>query len=174
MGLVPALRRYGSSSGDAQNVFSINPATYAYANFVDDTEKVFQYVPSTGSKMAFCGAGMLSYWSKMEQASGIHAQSDWSVVIEGTQRDSLGFNFRTLVTPHGLISLIPTPALRGPYNNYMIVVDDEHLQHIIFRRPKFQANIKTDDAYDGIKDQLFSDEGLGLTLMEAHSLWKLV
>ena len=174
MGIVTALRRYGATSGDAQNVFSINPATYAYSSFVDDTEKVFQYVPSTGVKTAFCGAGMLSYWSKMATSSGIHSNSDWNVTLEASQRDTLGFNFRNLIAPHGTVRLIPTPAMRGPYNDYMIIVDEEHLQHIMYRKPMFQANIKTDNAYDGIKDQYFSDEGLGLTLMEAHSLWKLV
>jgi len=173
MGIIPALRRYGSTSGVAKNLIEIDEATYSYSNFVDDTEKVFRYVPSVGVKYGFAGAGMLSYWSKMEQTSGIHANSGWSVTIEGTQRDSLGFNYRTLITPHGQIRLIPTPALRGPYANTMLVIEKEQMQHIVYRKPMFQANIKTDNAYDGIKDQYFSDEGVGFTLMEAHSYWWL-
>ena len=66
MGLVTAIEKYGKSSGDDQNIFTVSAASYKYANFVDDMEKVFQYVPEAGVKLAFCGAGAMSYWSKME------------------------------------------------------------------------------------------------------------
>ena len=37
----------------------------------------------------------------------------------------------------------------------------------------YQANIKTDNAFDGVKDQYMSDEGLGIQLIEIHSLFKI-
>jgi hypothetical protein len=36
------------------------------------------------------------------------------------------------------------------------------------------ANIKTDDAYDGVKDQYFSDEGVRIGLIKTHSIWEFV
>ena len=72
-----------------------------------------------------------------------------------------------------MLQLIPTPSLRGPYNKSMVVVSDENLSLMQYRRPKFQANIKQDNAYDGVKDQYFSDEGIGLTLIESHKLFKI-
>ena len=102
----------------------------------------------------------------MAGSSGLAGNSGWTVNLGDMKRDSLGFNYRVLETPHGMLQLIPTPALRGQYNKYMVVVSDENLFHA-------QANIKTDNAFDGVKDQYMSDEGLGIQLIESHSLFKI-
>ena len=136
-------------------------------------EKVFQYVPEAGVKRAFVGAGALGYWSKMAGSSGLAGNSGWTVNLGDMKRDSLGFNYRVLETPHGMLQLIPTPALRGQYNKYMCVVSDENLFHAQYRPAQYQANIKTDNAFDGVKDQYMSDEGLGIQLIESHSLFKI-
>lgn len=172
-GILTALEDYGATSGDDQNVFTVSEATYAYSNFVDDMEKVFQYVPESGMKMAFCGMGAMSYWSKMEGASGFAGNSGWTVNISGSERSSMGFNYRQLETPHGVLMLIPTPVLRGPYNKHMVVISEENLFHAVYRPPVYQTNIKTDNAFDGVKDQYMSDEGIGITLIESHKLFKI-
>lgn len=174
-GIVSALEKYGESTStqDAQNIFTISEASYSYGNFVDDMEKVFQYVPEAGVKRAFVGAGALGYWSKMAGDSGLSGNSGWSVNLGDMKRDSLGFNYRVLETPHGMLQLIPAPALRGQYNKHMVVVSDENLFHAQYRPAMYQANIKTDNAFDGVKDQYMSDEGLGIQLIESHSLFKI-
>ena len=173
-GIVSALEKYGESTSthDAQNVFTVD-SSYAYGDFVDDMEKVFQYIPEAGVKRAFCGAGALGYWSKMAGASGLAGNSGWTVSLGDMKRDSLGFNYRVLETPHGMLQLIPTPALRGPYNKYMAVVSDENLFHAVYRPSLYQTNIKTDNAFDGVKDQYMSDEGVGIQLIESHHLFKI-
>ena len=171
-GIISALENYAISSGDDQNNFTVS-SSYAYGDFVDDMEKVFQYVPESGVKRAFCGAGALGYWSKMAGASGIAGNSGWTVSLGDMKRDSLGFNYRVLETPHGMLQLIPTPALRGPYNKYMAVVSDENLFHAVYRPSLYQTNIKTDNAFDGVKDQYMSDEGVGIQLIESHHLFKI-
>ena len=65
------------------------------------------------------------------------------------------------------------PALRGDYNKWMLVVDDSNLFHAQYRAPMYQTNIKTDNAFDAVKDQYFSDEGVGISLIESHSLFKI-
>ena len=174
-GIIPALEDYGYASGDDQNKFVVGNS-YSYADFVDDMEKVFQYVPESGVKRAFCGAGALGYWSKMASASGsnvMSSNSGWTVNIGDMKRDALGFNYRVLETPHGMLQLIPTPALRGPYNKHMLVVSDENLFHAQYRPMVYQANIKTDNAFDGVKDQYMSDEGVGIQLIESHKLFTI-
>ena len=172
-GIVSALEQYGESGDeDYQNIFTIDDA-YTYSDFVDDTEKVFQYVPESGVKRAFVGAGALGYWSKMDGTNFNAGQSGWTVNLSDMKRDSYGFNYRILETPHGIIQLIPTPALRGYYNKYMVVVSDENLFHAQYRPAMYQANIKSDNAFDGVKDQYMSDEGLGIQLIESHSLFKI-
>jgi len=172
-GIVSAIEEYGNSSGDDQSIFTVSEGSYSYSDFVDDMEKVFQYVPENGVKRAFVGAGALGYWSKLGGTGGLAGNSSWTVNLGDMKRDSLGFNYRVLETPHGMIQLIPTPALRGPYNKYMLVVEDANLFHAQYRSPMFQANIKTENAYDGVKDQYFSDEGVGISLIESHSLFKI-
>ena len=171
-GIVSALNAYGAASGDDQSVYTID-SSYKYGDFVDDMEKVFQYVPTSGVKRAFCGAGALGYWSKMAGSEGFAGGSGWTVNLSDMKRDTLGFNYKVLETPHGIMQLIPTPALRGPNNKYMLVIDDDNLFHSQYRSPMYQTNIKTNNAYDGVKDQYFSDEGIGITLIESHNLFKI-
>lgn len=171
-GIVSAINTYGLSSGDDQSIFTVD-SSYGYGDFVDDMEKVFQYIPESGVKRAFCGAGALGYWSKMAGSSGMAGNSGWTVSLGDMKRDSLGFNYRVLETPHGMLQLIPTPALRGPYNKYMAVVSDENLFHAVYRPSVYQTNIKTDNAFDGVKDQYMSDEGVGIQLIESHHLFKI-
>ena len=176
-GILEALLAYGVSAttSDDQNIFSIPEATYKYSNFVDDMEKVFQYYPEDGVKTMFCGHGMLSFWSKLEQQSGIAKNSGWQVKLSDMKRDTLGFNYRLLETPHGLIQLVPTPVLtRSPYNKYGIVVDKSNVMHAIYEAPRYAQNIKTDNAPLYQKDEYFSYEGLGIQLIESHKLFKLV
>ena len=173
-GIIPAILNYGASSGEYQNYFTCSEASYTYSNFVDDMEKIFQYVPTSGVKKAFVGAGALGYWSKMAGNSGFAGNNGWSVNLGDMKRDALGFNYRTLETPHGMLQMIPTPALRGPWNKTMLIVDDDNLFHSQYRAPMYQTNIKTDNAYDGVKDQYMSDEGIGITNINSHSLIKIV
>tara|TARA_R110002110_G_scaffold77122_8_gene202730 strand:+ start:155 stop:1477 length:1323 start_codon:yes stop_codon:yes gene_type:complete len=172
-GILESIRRYGSTSGDDQNNFTISEATYSYNNFVDDMEKVFQYVPESGSKIAFAGRGAMSYWSKIEGAKGLAGNSGWNIQMGPTERNSLGFNYRQLETPHGVLLLVPTPVLRGADNKTMLVVSEENLFHAVYRPPVYQTNIKTDDAFDGVKDQYMSDEGVGITLLESHKRFSI-
>jgi hypothetical protein len=177
MGILEALLRYGNTSGSDQNVFTIPQANYSYATFVGQMESVFQYYPEDGVKDMLCSAKMLSYWSIMEGTgvtTGIAKKSGWTVNIGDVQRDKLGFNYRMLDTPHGMLRLINCPSLtRSPYNGYGIIIDKNNLQYNQYRPDQFQQNIKTEDAFDGQKDQYFSDAGLGITLIESHKLFYL-
>ena len=172
-GLITAIEAYGDSSGEDQSIFDINTATYSYSDFVDDMEKVFQYVPENGVKTALVGGTALSYWSKIDGGSGLVGQSNWTVNMSDVKKDSLGFNYRLLDTPHGTLKLVWAPVLRGYRAGNMVVISDENLSLKQYRPSKFQANIKTDNAYDGVKDQYFSDEGVGIELIESHKLFRL-
>ena len=173
MGIIPALEKHGADSGYGQNVFKSTEIN-EYGKFVDAMEKVFQYVPTAGMKRAFVGAGALGYFSKQGTDATANdgawaKEGGWTVNLGDMKRDTLGFNYRVLETPHGMIQMIPTPALRGPYNKHMIIVDEDNLFHAQYRAPQFQASIQENDA-DYVKDQYFSDEGIGISMIESHSL----
>lgn len=176
MGVIPAIYRYGEDdvTADDQNIFEIPAGSYSFSDLVEDTEKIFQYVPDSGELDAFCGRGVMSYWSKVDADTGFVAKSGIGVHLHNWETGSLGFSFRRLETPHGVINLIPTPALRGAYNNTMLVVNTPDLTRAQYRPDSFNANIKTDDGYDGVKDEYFGDSGIGMTLIEKHSVWSVV
>lgn len=182
MGIVAGIEKYGYGrigTGFAQtsaddrvvNEFEINASTYKYSNFVDDMELVFQFIPEAGSKTALCGAGAMSYFSKMDGTAYMAGKSGWQIKLSDTKTNgALGFNYRQLETPHGVLDLVMAPAFKGPRKNQMLILSDENLSHIQYRAPKFRANIKTDNAPDLVKDEYFSDEGVGYTLIESHKL----
>jgi len=173
MGMIPAIYKYGSRTGAYKNIFDINGQTYGWRDFVKDTETLFQYVPGSGVKRAACGMGAISYWSILSGGEGFMKNSKWKVEISDFSRGSLGFNIRTLVTPHGLVELFWDPALSGPYHNTMMIYDPDHVSRVVYRNQSYRTNIKTDNDYDGIKDSFFADEGLRMNLIEAHSVWNI-
>lgn len=174
MGIIPTINRYGKTSGDSQNIFTVSKATYKYNTFVADMEKVFQYVPEAGYKIAFCGPGAMTFWGQADASAGFIKNSGLVVNLDNLERDGLGFNFRRLLTPHGELRLVYSYGLRGPiYTNYMLIVDPSDLKHVSYRPMKYSTNVKTDNAYDGVKDQIMSDEGVGITMVEKHALMKI-
>jgi hypothetical protein len=134
------------------------------------SEKMFQYDGDRGEKFAFCGPGVLSYFSSIDGTNGFTGKSGWQVKISDMARNNLGFNIRTLETPHGVLHLVPTKALKYQYNNTCLVVDHSHLFQAIFEKPEFKNNIKTDNDYNGVKDVYTSDEGIGIQLQESHQI----
>jgi len=173
MGIISAIRRYGAASGDNQNLFNIDPTSYKYADFVDQMEKVFRNIPSSGMKTALCGGGALSFWSKAANDTGFFKNSGWSVSLQNWERDSLGFRFQRLTTPHGEIKLVNAPILRGFYNNTMVVIDEDNVGIKQFRPFTFETNIKKENMYDGIKDGWMYDAGLHINLIETHALFTI-
>lgn len=172
-GIISALIRYGTSTttSDSQNIFTINPGTYKYSNFVDDSKKIFQYVPDSGEKIGICGMDMYAYWSKID--NNIISKSGGQIQLRPQEQGAFGYRISRLVTPGGNIQLVYNPIMRGPWSKYMVIVDPSNVEHVQYRPATYQTNIKTDNAFDGIKDVYQNDEGLGITLLETHSLWKL-
>jgi len=135
MGIISAIYRYGSTSGDTQNIFSVPSASYDYGQFVDDMEKIFR---NTGS--IFTNSGVTI-----------------NVSMDGMRNEEFGFNFNKLVTPHGVVQLVYAPVLRNEYANHMVIVEPDNLSIKEFRPFRYSANVKTEDDYDGVKDAWLYD-----------------
>ena len=168
-GIVRAIELYGSAAdgNQYQSLFNIPSATYTYGDFIDDLEIVFQYVPNSGSKPGFVGSGALGFWSKKVMSS-----DNWGLELEN-RVDELGAKVKTLLTPHGDINLNLSHAMKYEHKNQMLIVDPRNIEYVEYRPSRFSANIKTDDGYDGIKDEYFSDAGLGITNIKAHQLFNI-
>lgn len=177
MGLFSAFHRYGitSDDNDQQNVFTRVKANYTYDDFVDDSEKIFQYSPSGGVKVAYCGPGALSFWSKVG-ADGLKTSSGQRINVSMTdpQETALGLRFRELHTPHGVVQLVRDEVLRGmPEHSWMYIVDEDNIGLVQYESDEFRQNIETDNAPNYQKDEFYSNMGLKLCLMKSHALIKL-
>jgi len=181
-GAFSAIYNYGSSTttSDDQNIFPINQATYSYANWVDDTEKMFDENPE-GTLPMFVGAGLLSYFNKLEGTSGsagVTKNSDWKVLFPKMNKErtsTLGFNIKEWESPHGVIQFVRTPVMTKDPFAYKagLMVDPANLSHMVFRSPEYQQNIVTDNAPDYQKNQYFSDEGIAITNIYNHNIMYL-
>ena len=185
-GVIPSILKFGTayntstsnSAGRKANVFSVTNATSPGANdvktfdqFIGMTENLFATIPSSSeSRVLFCGAGLISHFSN----PGLALYTDSSFQLTEPVKGQYGFNVRKLVTPHGEINLVHAPVLRGNWRNYGVMVDTDYVKQYTFRPTTYQANIKTDNAYDGVKDQIMSDEGIGLSMLEKHAVIKVV
>jgi len=166
-GIVSLLRRHGTSG---ENTFSRSYAAFDFDAFVDDMQHVYKYKNLQGIKYAFVGAGVLAFFSKTN--SGMMGQSSFVYHMNPeTIPSKLGFDIRTLKHPFGVLHLVYDPALRGQYNDTMVIVDPTDVKRIVFRTPMYQTSIQANDA-DLVKDQYFSDEGLGIAKIKTHSLFE--
>lgn len=170
-GMIPLFEQYGKTSGDDQNVFDVAVASYDYDQFVDDTQKIFQYIPSAGLMTAQTGGNALSFWNKLG-ANGFIGNIGATVQIGERGSGVIGYNYKVLETPHGMIRLVWNPLLRGIYAGHMLINDSETVKRGVYRTPQFQTAIQEND-YDGQKDQYFSDEGLVVTDLRKNFLMKV-
>ena len=168
MGLIPALLRYGQSdpTADDQNIFTPDASTFDYSDFVLNTGKIFQY-GGRGVKTAYCGWKVLSFFSTI-----FTANSSWNVEISGMQTSRLGFNYRMLETPHGMIRLVNMPIFRRTmWDSTMLIVEDDLVKRKVYAPEEYRTNIKTDNAPDIQKDVYQAWDGLCINLVEKHSIW---
>lgn len=169
-GIVPLFNQYGKKTGSEQNVFDVE-SDYDYDKLVDDTQKIFQHLPEAGYLSAQVGGDMLSFWNKIG-SNGFVGNMGADVRIAEHGSGTLGYNYRALETPHGIIRLTWNPLLRGNYSGHMIITDKSTVQRGIYRAPKYETAIQEND-FDGQKDQYFSDEGLVVTDLRKNSLMVL-
>lgn len=171
MGAIAALRKYGVSdaAADNQNLFSFAQATADYADFVTASEKLSQYLPMRGRFSAFASRQWISFMS----TKFLENTSSAGITIYNNEKSQFGYKVMLVVTPHCEIEFIATPALRRRYSNTAVIINPDAAGLMKFRDMKYSTNIKTENGYDGIKDEYFSDEGVLLQLIETHQLWTL-
>lgn len=169
MGIITAILKYGNTSGDYQNIFDFT-AGMEFNDWVDACEKMFQYTEWAGQKDFYCGPRAMSYWTKINAGK---LRSGFEIQLSDFRTDRIGLNFKYIETPFGVARLIPVPSMKRDYSNVMISVTRENIGHATYRSPAYFTNIKTEDRFDGVKDEWESDEGAVLKLIESHSYVKL-
>jgi len=169
-GFIPAMERYGVTTGTEQNIFTIDPDNYTFSDFGTDTDKLSQYTMEDGIRVAYCGPGAMNYLSSLVMLQ----KSQWQINITAGEEDKYGSRVRYLETGNLTLKLVKLEILRGtPYENWILLPDLECIEYRYFRPDRFNTNIKTENAYDGVKDEYFSDAGIALQHMKRHAIMKI-
>lgn len=167
MGAIPMLQKYGTAN---EQLFSRAWATYDVDQFIADMEVMAQYDNAKTEKFAFAGSSVLAELAKTGESS-FFTRSGGSISLSDWQATSFGFDVRTLTHPFGKLYITWDPSMRyAPYKNTMAIFDPDHLQKVVYRPDQYQTALQDNDA-DMVKDQYFSDCGLGMTLVEKHALF---
>jgi len=167
-GIIPLIETYGTAN---LQKFSRQWASYDVDAFITDMEARSKYFNQDMEEFGFAGSKVLAELSKSGPNSFL-ARSGGSLALGSWQMTKLGFQVRTLTHPFGVTHIAWDPSLRGaPYNNMLAIVSPDDVERVVYRNTVLQTAIQDNDV-DGIKDQYFSDEGLGCTLIERHALWK--
>lgn len=171
MGAITAIQKYGSAvtTDDKQSIFTFTSGTSDYKTVVEAAEKLSQYLPTSGRFNAFASRQWISWFS----TDFLQNISNTGITIYNNEKSQFGYNVSRLVTPHCEIDIAAAPVLRRRHANKCVIINPDSAGLKKYRDMKYSTNIKTENGYDGIKDEYFSDEGLGLQLIETHHLWKL-
>jgi len=165
-GIIPAINDYSS----AANVHSFSKASLKYAQFVELMKSVYQYGNDEATKVALCGDDFLAWVASFATTTGMDRNLQLTM---GQESKNFGWNFRSLTHQFGKLDLVRSPLLTnhagGKYSGYCVVVDPMNVSTVRYRPDQFQAAIQANDI-DGIKDQYFSDCGLGITLPQTHHI----
>jgi len=171
MGALSTILKYGSSTttDPAQNIHSFAEATADFTDIMTASEKISQYLPSRGRFQLFASRKWVSFLS----AKFLTNNNTAGFQIFNSEKNQFGYNMSLLVTPHCELEIYPTPVLRDNYQNYALVINPDAISLKKYREMRYSTNIKTNNGYDGVKDEFFSDEGLCMQLQETHHVLKL-
>lgn len=178
-GIMRAMLDYGNTTvtDKEQSVFDIPRASYQYDDWVDDSEKFAEYdYQEGGIKKMFVSSKLRAHWAKLNgpQGAGLKGASNWRVEFGGQGTNKLGLKYKIIVTPSIDLEMINLPSLtQSSYNGYGFIPNAQNIHHAIYRNFKLAQNVKTEDDFDGQKDSMMSDEGLGLGKINTHKLLRL-
>lgn len=165
MGIIPLIKTYGTAN---EQYFQRQWAAYDMNAFLADMEAFYGKNYNVGSELfAFVGYHAITKFSQTGPDSFL-GRSGAAIQLSDPKTTSFGFNVRQLTHPFGTWNLVLDPSFSYyPYTNSMLVVDPENVQRVVYRPAAYQTNIQDNDR-DGRKDQYFTDEGVGITMVEKH------
>lgn len=186
MGLIPAFRRYGRTSGDQQNVFSINEASGTFDNLLEYADKAYQYNPTGEVKTMYAGPAFYLWLQRI--AGGVVGNisgKQFPITIDDNGKSTLGHEIARLNLGGYQFDVKRDESLRfTPYSKFAHVVDRRNIGVVMYNFTSssdgqthggnaYVTNIKTDNNPLAQKDEYIAAMGLKLELMESHSQWKL-
>jgi hypothetical protein len=172
-GYIPILEDYGttwSGTGDISsvtNIFKLPVASLDFPQFSDIFQVIFDK-REEGIIPGFCGYSFLGNLAKRvaNKKFGFEGQ----VQIGDQKINQIGFDVRNVTTPFGTVQLIPTKMLDNEYANYCLLPNQNEIGIVEYEGWDYQADIKKDDGYNGIKDMWNWNGGLKMNLLATHHI----
>lgn len=163
-GLLPILQDYNSGS----NIHAISKSNYNYNKFLEDMRLIYQYGNDMSVKYMIAGDKMLSWLGSFAEDKSIAGKVELSMEMGSEQ---FGFNIRDFKHQFGILKVVRSPLLTqhadGMYSGHGLIIDPAFVSNVMYRKSLYRTAIQL-PGVDGIKDEYLSDEGLGLTMVEAH------
>lgn len=160
--------------------------TFSYANSGYDKFLTFllnwlepESGVDTGSKVALTSRKIMK-WLNQLGADGfltntLGSSHTSNIDIFPNRVDEFGFRLTTLDTVFGSINFYNEALLRGPWEDYILIVDMDHVEmrtlvgNGISRDTFIKTNIQDNDT-DGRKDQILTEAGLQIDMPEKHAV----
>lgn len=144
-----------------------------YDDMVTITEKLFDDT-DTGSetKLVYASKKWLTLFSRLFYQPGS------SVAIQtqiGNLATKAGLRIKTIETAHGDLVITSHPFLRGPYEDYAVIIDPANVTLCPHaeRDTKLRTNIQTPDL-DGVMDEYLTEIGMKVMHEHTHAILKIV
>lgn len=164
------------SDNAPDNIHTIVKANHQWKDWVALQKLIWKYSNAGMTKMAGCGDDFLAWLHQFAAEPGSDTKIQLQLDVQTSQ--SMGFKVWSVMTGFGDLSVFRVPTLTnasgGRYSGYALIFDPEEIGKAQYRPSRYFTNIKTDNNYDGIKDEYFSDEGLYMNLPERHHILKAV
>lgn len=149
-------------AGNAARILDKTYAAYTYENWIDDSERIFEY--GSDSKIAYCGRSAYSFLSsKVPIRNGLLSLSSGD--------SSFGVKVSTIESPSGDLQLMKHPMMYDNYDDFAIIVDPSNVNLVVFRDLNLEEGVQANGT-DGKEDQWMFDVGLKPKLIETHSLMR--
>lgn len=182
MGLIPAFRRYGRSSGQYQNVWTFSKRGATYNDFVDMAEKVTQYANAGGRQRCYAGPGVITWLNKIG-AEGLVTKTQQAriqIKFQDAGKTTLGHKVSVLNIGGMEVEFVQEEVFRNtPYHDWGHLIDLTQVGVVFYpfslaqtgettNGNAYVTNIKRDNNPMLRKDEYVSAMGLKLCLMERH------
>ena len=174
-GFIPYIEKYG--------YVDTTTFTYAGASY-DNVMGFFEYFldPERGvmnDVLAFTSRKVISWMNKLGDSGFLKntvTANAYQIRVDNVT-GAFGHNLTRVWTPFGTLNLVEELQLRGPFQDYLVLMDPSKVHYRplagngISRDTKVFTNVQDNDM-DGRKDMIMTEAGLQIDLPECHAVIK--
>jgi len=147
-----------------------------YPELMAALEKIFDdSIVGSDTKMMFCSQKWLGAFTKYSGTSATAPFPNVTTMTMGDPEATFGLRVMKYMSPYGVVNVIPTPVLRGFYEDYAVILDFANISLKVLpgRDTHIVTNAQGNDE-DGLKEYILTEMGLKVMHEQTHGILKLV